>query len=336
MPPHIQAAFEYRSWIIAFEQNNLSIFQYDCFEMAMSTNQPRNHHYIPQFYLRNFAVDEEKKKLFTVMRRSHLAVWAQRAIRSIGFERDLYVHMVDGAPISVETEINSNVETPISKSDTWAKIASGQTEQLDISDKPILYALIRHLEARTPHYFRTVLELADLAGNPESDIPFSDEERKMYAEIRRDPEAAKEAFNQMSASLDWTQRDYRKAAVSFLRTRVPLKTSTKPVHAVGVPAHPASYLPYPGQTPFQLLLALNRTTIATLIFGDFDNAFTNEVCADDVALGFNRNVVGQFGYFNSVTHLITDRHGLTADMTWAPYELVSDTERKITYRRRSS
>ena len=81
------------------------------------------------------------------------------------------------------------------------------------------------------------------------------------------------------------------------------------------------------------MLALNKTTIASLVLGDFDNAFTNEICAIDVARGFNRNVLGQFAHFDSVTHLITERDGLTDDMTWATYELVSDTERKITYRR---
>ncbi|QND12959.1 DUF4238 domain-containing protein [Rhizobium leguminosarum bv. trifolii] len=275
----------------------------------MSQNPPRDHHYIPQFYLRNFSADEERKKLFTVMRHGHRAVWAQRAIKSIGFERDLYVHMNEGAPVSVETEINSRVETPISKSDTWSKIASGRTEQLDITDKPILYALIRHLETRTPHYLRTVLELANLSGNRDSGMKFSDKEHKMYAEIRRDPEAAKEAFNLMSASLEWTQRNYRMAAVSILRSPIPLRTSTKPVHSIAAPAHPALYLPHPGQTPFQLLLALNKMTMASLVFGDFDNAFMNDICGVDVALGFNRNVVGQFAYFEAVTHLVADRDG---------------------------
>jgi hypothetical protein len=300
----------------------------------MTENPPRDHHYIPQFYLRNFAVDEEKKKLFTVMKHGGRAVWAQRAIKNIGYERDLYVHMEGSTPVSVESDINSNVETPISKSDTWAKIASGLTDQLDVTDKPILYALIRHLDVRTPHYRQTVLELASLAADPDSDMAFSDEEREMYAEIRRDPEGAKEMVNMMSATLEWTERDYKRAAISVLRSPIPLKTSTKPVQAVGAPPHPALYLPYPGQTPFQLLLALNKTTMATLVFGDFDGAFTNDVCELDVALGFNRNVVGQFAHFDSVTHLVTDRNGLTDDMTWAPYELVSDTERKITYRRK--
>jgi hypothetical protein len=118
----------------------------------------RNHHYVPRFYLRNFAVDTAKRRIATVTKHGSIAVWAERSIDRLGFERDLYVHFRGGVPISVEDTINKRIETPISKSDTWAKITSGRTDALDRSDKPILYALIRHLEARTPHYFGLVSE----------------------------------------------------------------------------------------------------------------------------------------------------------------------------------
>ena len=115
----------------------------------MNTNHPRDHHYVPQFFLRNFAVDPEQKKITAVTKHGSRAVWANRSIESTGFARDLYVHMQGGIPVSVETAINEGIETPISQSDAWAKIACGRADALDSSDKPILYALIRHLEART-------------------------------------------------------------------------------------------------------------------------------------------------------------------------------------------
>jgi hypothetical protein len=92
-----------------------------------------------------------------------MAIWAERSIESLGYERDLYVHTLGGIPVSVETDINYRIEIPISRSDTWAKIASGRTEALDASDKPIPYALRRHLEVRTPHYKATINELAQMA-----------------------------------------------------------------------------------------------------------------------------------------------------------------------------
>jgi hypothetical protein len=63
---------------------------------------------------------------------------AKRSIEQLGFERDLYVHLRGSVPVSVENAINKRFETPISKSDTWAKIVSGRTDALNRSDKAIL------------------------------------------------------------------------------------------------------------------------------------------------------------------------------------------------------
>lgn len=148
------------------------------------SNAPRDHHYVPQFFLRNFAVDAERKKLTTVMKHGPIAVWAKRSIERLGFERDLYVHLRRGVPVSVETTINKRIETPISKSDTWAKIVAGRADALD------RYA-------------------------PRS---------------RFDP-------------------------------------STTPVLATRAPPHPALGLPLLGMVPYQLVLTLDPTTIASLVLG---------------------------------------------------------------------
>src|SRR6267154_1644939 len=163
-------------------------------------NAPRDHHYVPQFFLRNFAVDSERKKLTTVAKHGGRAVWAERSIAHLGYERDLYVYFRGGVPVSVETRINEHIEIPISKSDTWAKIASGRADALDRSDKPILYALIRHLEARNPHYFDTAQKLEELATSHNDEIPFTDEEREMYSFLRSKPDQARARFNLMAAS----------------------------------------------------------------------------------------------------------------------------------------
>jgi len=301
----------------------------------MAATEPRNHHYVPQFFLRNFAIDPEKKKITTVAKNGPLAIWAKRSIERIGFERDLYVHLRGGVPVSVESAINKRIETPISKSDTWAKIVSGRTDALDRSDKPILYALIRHLEARTPHYLATTMELARLAAAPNSDIPFTYEERERYAYLRANPDRAKTAFNLMSASLRWTEASFTGAALSIFRSPIPLRSSTTPVLSIPAPAHRALRLPLPGMVPYQFVLTLNRTTIASLVLADFDDAFVNTEISAEVARGFNRYFVGQFARFEHVRHLITDRHDLAVDMTWAPYDLVADTERKVSFRRRT-
>jgi hypothetical protein len=298
-------------------------------------NAPRDHHYAPQFYLRNFAVDPEQKKVTTVAKHDRFAVWGERSIESLGYERDLYVHVENGVPVCVEDAINARIETPISRSDTWAKIASGRTDALDRTDKPVLYALIRHLEARTPHYMATALELAELAAPGKSDMPFTDEEREMYAELRSNPELAKAFFNAMSASLDWTATTFKKAAISIYRSPVALRSSTTPVLVTRAPSHPALHLPLPGMIPYMLTLTLNPNTIASLVLADFDDAFENVEIGAEFALGINRQFAMQFAYFPHVRHLITGREDLAVDMTWAPYDLVEDTERKITFRRRA-
>jgi hypothetical protein len=297
-------------------------------------NVPRDHHYVPQFFLRNFAVDPEAKKITTVSKHGPIAVWSQRSIERMGFERDLYVHLDHGIPISVESAINARIENPISKSDAWAKITSGRADTLDRSDKPILYALMRHLEVRTPHFMAMAGELANLAAKPDA-IPFTEEERAMYATMRANPDLAKAHLNAMSATLAWSASAYRGAALAIFRSPIPLRSSSAPAMVTGAPAHPALRLDLPGMQPYQLMLTLNKTTIASLVIGDFDDAFCNIEVDIDVARGFNRHFVMQFAFFDHVRHLITDRHELSKDMTWAHFDMTEETERKITFKKRS-
>jgi hypothetical protein len=296
-------------------------------------NEPRDHHYVPQFYLRNFACDPERQKIKTLAKNGDYAVWAERSIESLGFERDLYVHVNNGVPISVENEINRSIETPISQSATWAKIQTGRTDALDRSDKPILYALVRHLEARTPHYFRTAMELAALAKRADSEIPFTDEEREHYAEMRDNPALARKFFNFLSASLEWTEESYRGAGITIVRTQKPFRSSTTPVFVAQAPAHPALRLPLPGMVPFNYYLALNPTTVVNLVLGDFDDAFMNVEQGDDFRRGLNRHFVGQFGHFRHVRHMITDGAELVDDMGWANYRLLKGDSRKMVFYR---
>ena len=294
----------------------------------------RDHHYVPQFYLRNFAIDPEKKKVTTVAKHGPIVVWSKRSIESLGYERDLYVSLSGGVPVSVEATINERIETPISKSDTWTKIVSGRADALDKSDKPILYALIRHLEVRTPKYRQTTMELAQMAANASSPMAFTDEEREHYAYLRAHPNEAKAMHNLMSLSAGWTRNDFASSGLTICRSPIPLRTLSAPVMAIAAPPHSAFDLPLPGMTPFQLVLALDPRTVAILVQGDFGDGFGNIEIDETTARGFNRHFVGHFGYFDSIAHLISDREGLVEDMTWAPYDLIEESERRIRFQRR--
>lgn len=292
-----------------------------------------DHHYVPQFFLRSFAVAPDRRKINTVAKHGDYAVWAERSIKSIGYDRDLYVHVEHGVPVSVESGINRGIETPISQSATWQKITSDRADSIDRSDKKILYSLIQHLSSRNPHALATRKKLARLASSTENEIPFLDEEREMYLAWEASENVAMRSFNLMSSTLRWTERGFRGAGLSIMRSPIPLRSSTCPVISIPAPAHPALKLPLPGMVPYQLVLTLNRTTIASLVLGDFDDAFINVPIDVDVAKQFNRYFLGHFAYFEHVRHLISDRSDLVVDMTWGPYSLTEEKKRKISFRR---
>lgn len=299
----------------------------------MNKAEPRDHHYAPQFYLRTFAVDAPRKKITTIAKHGHRVVWAQRSIESLGFERDFYVHQSDGAPVSLETTINRRIETPISASQTWRKVVSGQSDTLDQSDRAILYALVRHFKARTPHALQTIVELAQLAADPHSEIPFTDEERRMYAQVRASPDGAKAFMNMMAANMRWTRQEFDSCALLVLRSPIALRASTTPVLSVSAPAHQALSMPLPGMTPHVLILPLNPFTLVILALGDFEGAFSNSLMTLDEARYYNRQFIGQFRHFDAIRHVVTGREGLVEEMAWAGYEPLEADDRKIVFRR---
>lgn len=275
--------------------------------------EPRNHHYAPQFFLRNFAADNARQKIATVGKSGDRAIWQVRSISTVGYDRDLYVTRRGETIICYEKAINAGVETPISSSGTWEKISTNQTAAIDASDKFVIYALIRHLEARTPHFRQTLSELTQAARSSTSDIQFSPAERRMYRSI--DDERSDETLQMMATSLRWTTAEYAACGLWIMRSPIPLRTSTTPVVAAPVPAHPDRRMQLPGMTPYMLQLTLNPTTVACLI-PDAGGEFANIEIDVKVAHGLNRAFVVQFGKFEHVRHLVTDRAHLVEDMTW--------------------
>lgn len=295
-------------------------------------NEPRDHHYAPQFYLKSFASDPAGRKINTLSKNGHVLVWAQRSIKSIGVERDLYIHTTNGTPVSVEAAIGGRIESPISGSETWRKIVSGNSSSIDKSDKLILYSMIRHLEARTPHYRETFAELVKMSYDPNSEVRLSEEERLIYRSIGKSQNMRDTILNKMAATLEWTEHNFKGAALQILRSQKPFRSSTTPVFALRIPNLPGIQLPYSNMTPFQLVLPLNPYTAAVLIMGDFDGAFENIEVPDLAVAGLNRHRAGWFCHFPKVNHLITGQDDLEADLKWANHELVHFGERTMKFR----
>lgn len=294
-------------------------------------NEPHDHHVIPQFVLRNFAVDEDDSRIPTLMKEGDFAIWKERSIKGIGWEPDFYVHTVGGMPVSIETEINRRIETPVSNSDTWTKIKSGRSDSLDFTDRPILYSLVRHLETRTPHYLRSGEELMEMATDPNSEIPFTAEEREMYSELRANPELRKQMFN-LGVLRDFTD-GYERSLVAVMRSRLPLRSSTTPVIVAPMEGLSGVDLPLPGQVPYQRQMAVDPFTIVSVVVGDFGGAFVNYEISEQAAQLYNRTVAGQFAKFPAVRHMICGSDRLVEDMIWCRYDLVRDSPLRKIFKR---
>ena len=294
---------------------------------------PRDHHVVPQFYLRNFAIDNARTKISTLSKEGDIAVWKERSIKSIGFERDFYVHIVGGRPISVETDINRAVENPVSQSKTWAKIVAGRSDELDASDRPILYSLVRHLESRTPHFQQTAKELAAMANDPASLMAFGAAEREWLVHMQNNPEIFKRTFNEI-ASHSFTNH-FDKCLIQLLHSPIPLRASTTPVLPLRAPPHIAMDLPLPGMVPFMRALVIDPFTLVLVVDGKSSGTLLHKNMTEDEALEFNRTVAGWFSKFPKVRHMICGRGRLVDDMTWAPYELIEDSPAKLVFRRQS-
>ena len=290
-----------------------------------------NNHYAPEFYLRNFAIDANRKKVTAVKKQGSKAVWQTCSIRSIGSCEDFYTKKVGDKVVSFESTIDRAIETPLARTQTWQKICSGNVELLDASDKSTLYFLIRHLEARTPHLKQTMADLLMLSGN--ADFKMSDSERLYFKSLRDNSYAAEEVFERLVLSPHRMGENYRRANISVLRTVVRVKTSTNPVFNIKVPNHPGLHLPLPGMVPYMNVLPITPHALITLVLGDIGHDFTNTVISDDVAKGFNRQRVGQFAFFPAISHLICDKDDLVDEMTWGPYSLDYETETKVVFSR---
>lgn len=300
-------------------------------------NELRHHHYVPQFYLRSFACDPERRKVGAIQKHGSRAGWGERRIKSIGYETDFYVREEGGRIISSEKAINEQIETPISSSDTWRKIIENRADALDPSDRLLLYVLVRHLEARTPHYQMIGNDVATLAADPPPSMEFSDDERGMYAALRATPSLSHEMAQLASSSVDWTLTDAESAAIRVFRFRVPIYASTTPVLVLKAPSDfRLRSAQLAGHTSHCYMLPLSPYASVSVAIGDFDGEFSNIEADDEVALGLRRQFVGHFSYFPEVRHLICDAASVIGHMEWAGYDVEQRRSTKPTFRRRAS
>ncbi|MCB8878223.1 DUF4238 domain-containing protein [Acidisoma silvae] len=160
----------------------------------MTANEPKKHHYVPQFYMRRFACAGDENKVMVLERHRDVVVTERKSVHGIGYEERLHDFDDSGAPASIERHLNETIEAPFSQSETWLKIRDGNCAGLDGSDRMPLYGFARHLQLRNLETLRFIeaQHARYIAGEFEHEL--TDDEREMHATIAADPGAAHELF----------------------------------------------------------------------------------------------------------------------------------------------
>jgi Protein of unknown function (DUF4238) len=90
----------------------------------VAPNEAKKHHYVPQFYMRRFACADNENKVMVLERHRDVVVADRKSIEGIGYEERLHDYYDNGAPASIEGDLNKAIETPFSQSRTWSKFAA--------------------------------------------------------------------------------------------------------------------------------------------------------------------------------------------------------------------
>jgi Protein of unknown function (DUF4238) len=196
-------------------------------------NEPKRHHYVPQFYFRRFATGDDRNKVRTVERHRDVLVADGKSIGSIGYEKGLHDFEVNGAKRSIERDLNDTIETPFSNSLTWSKIERADWAALDDADGLSIYGFARHLQRRNLDMLRFVeseharLLAGEIAG-------LTPDERAMHEWIAAAPGRAHELFRE--AALDTVMpEDAHAINIMICQSPIPLRTSTNPNLVVSHP-----------------------------------------------------------------------------------------------------
>lgn len=296
----------------------------------MSANAPKRHHYVPQFYLRRFALVDDPHKVRVLEQHGELVVSDRKSIDRIGYEERFHDYDDRGTTASIEAELNRTIETPFAGSSTWSKISSGAWESLDPRDRLPLYGFARHLQLRNLETLRFIeaQNARFRAGDHDSDM--TDEERAMHAWIASSLDNAHALFRE--GALDTTlPEDAQAINVMVCRSPITLRTSTSPAVRILHPGPESALGPFfnPLRTWW---LALDRECGVFIVTGG-PPGFSNSTMPADAARMVNRQYLVQLLKSRWVRYMIADDEFLGEDLAWAGYTLASQTTHGRRWRR---
>ncbi|MCI1271657.1 MAG: DUF4238 domain-containing protein [Sphingobium sp.] len=300
----------------------------------MTSNDPHRHHYVPQFYLSQFACHDDENKVTTLAAYNGGDIVAERkSISRIGYEEKLHDYEFKGEKRSIEGTINDQIETPFTQGSTWRKVTSGRTAELDETDIEPLYGLIHHLQRRNLEALRFIeMEQARIRRHGFS-ADDTEEERAMHAALAAHPDAVRAFFHegilQEAPYLD----DAAELGMLVYRTGLRLRTSTNPVIAIGLPGEEAGRKRANGDAARAWWLPLTPHCGVVMTLGASFTGHSNAAIPDDSAQGLNRHYLVQLLQALSVRYVLAEDQHIESDLKWAGYRIEVRTNQGFRYRK---
>lgn len=291
------------------------------------SNAPKRHHYVPQFYLRQFAIPGAASKVSVLERHRDVLVADRKSVGSIGYEQGLHDFVEDGVAGSIEGEVNKVIETPFSDSRTWEKIETVNCASLDEVDGLSIYGFARHLLRRNIRMLRFMeAENARFRGGKLFELTF--DERAMHRRIADGPGGPHQLFRQSVLDTSMPE-DAAEINVMVCQSPAPFRSSTNPTLMVSQPGQASIFGDMFGSLR-TWWLSLDRHWGAFIIAGG-PAGFSNNSVEPAVARVINQRFLTQLLH-GDARYMLADDPYLQPDLEWAGFKFEQPTTHGFRYR----
>ena len=294
---------------------------------AMTINAAEDHHYVPQFYMRRFALSDDANKVMAVERHGDILNFARKSVGSIGYEKRLHDFVESEVPGSIEGDVNKLVETPFAESPTWRKIVGGECASLDAADGLSIYGFARHLLRRNVRMLR-FMQTEHARFKAGKLFELTAEERVMHQRIAQGPGGPHQMFR--ASVLDTSMPDDAHAInVMVCQSPIPFRSSTNPTLLISQPGQESIFgdMFNPLRTWW---LGLDRYFGAFIIAGG-PPGFSNLGVRPEIARVVNRRFLVQLLHGDARYMLADDDH-IETDLEWAGFKFDKNTTHGFRYR----
>lgn len=296
-----------------------------------SANEDRKHHYAPRFYLRQFACDAGRTEAMALTQQHNFVVGEPKAISRMGYEDDLHAIETLFGRTSIEARIGREIEDPISKSPTWARVLAGEYRALGESDIAILYLLCRHLERRN-FATRQFIESEQLrVQNPSFAADYTEEERAMHDTIEAMPDGGHAFFLAGALQTAPILQELDEVGITILRSSMSLRSSTNPALTVPLPPSEQGRRCASGQPARSWWLPLAPDCGALVSIGGRQRGLVHADGDPPFVRLMNQTYLTQLLTIPAVRYCLADDPHVDEDLVWAGYQLIRRSERKLRY-----